>query len=135
MNRWNSGGETYVQFGLLQIAANPRLNGYEGDKAWWNVDPPIYRQEVLEWLRDHGGRVWDPGAFGPPGFVFPTDELADEFVKTFDPTGIRDFMSAGALPTEGQKLARDILSQSGKARAAAKVTRVRRKPRKVRDDQ
>jgi hypothetical protein len=80
MQRWEYEGETFLQFGLVQIAKNSRLCA--PGKAW--ADPPQYAAAVEEWLTEHPScKKWDPGVFGPPGFRFSSDELADEFLKKF----------------------------------------------------
>jgi len=86
MIRWVHEGRGYVQFGLLQIAKNPLLNGYTGSDHWSTVDPPVYHRDVLQWLKDHPDcGLYDVGGLGPPGFVFASPELADEFLQRFAP--------------------------------------------------
>lgn len=98
MKRFEYEGETFLQFGLLQIAANPALNGYRGSDPWWWSETPTWHEDVLAWVKAHPGvKPYDIGAFGPPGWRFPTRELADEFLRLFDPYEINDFSHPKAV--------------------------------------
>lgn len=91
MIRWTYEGFTYVQFGLLQIAANDQLCASGKQYA----DPPVYHPDVMAWLEAHPHcERWDVGAIGPPGFKFASSKLADEFIARFDPHGIKNFVHA-----------------------------------------
>lgn len=63
MIRWAHEGFTYVQFGLVQIAANDQLCASGKQYA----DPPVYHPDVMAWLEAHPHcERWDVGAIGPP---------------------------------------------------------------------